>query len=176
MVRNHNWSNNVNSRNVSRRIKGRQTNNSAEIEAAIEAAEIVAERTNADGLVIHSDSRFLQDCWHKFIHKWRRNGWVNQRGETLPNIDELQRMDQAFSHFEQVTIVINKIYNYLDMNFAHCYLIFRCSLKRTQGIRETKEPIFLLKVRFNLELRFHFFPYFNFFRSVSLIRHLGLYA
>ena len=60
--------------NVSRPTKGRQTNNAAEIEAAIEAAHR-AHKAEISKLRINTDSKFLINSAKEWIPKWEANGW-----------------------------------------------------------------------------------------------------
>ncbi|KAG8036247.1 hypothetical protein G9C98_004827, partial [Cotesia typhae] len=62
--------------NVSKPVQGRITNNSAEIEAVIEAAK-VAKDNGLNKIRINTDSKFLINCQTKWMNKWKATGWIS---------------------------------------------------------------------------------------------------
>jgi ribonuclease HI len=73
------------------------TNQRAELTAVILALEKAREQykkmltyPNLD-VTIHVDSKYAIGCMTKWIHKWRRNGWTNRRGEPVANKDLIMR-------------------------------------------------------------------------------------
>lgn len=65
------------------------TNNRMEILAAIEALNLVEERSE---IVIHSDSKYLINAARKWIAGWRRLGWRTKIGSPVKNIDLWQML------------------------------------------------------------------------------------
>ncbi|GAB1604283.1 ribonuclease H1 [Argonauta hians] len=78
--------------NTSERLAGRQTNNRAEIYAAIRAVE-QAKTKNISNLIIKTDSQFLINCITKWLSGWKRKGWKKSSGEEVTNKEELQELD-----------------------------------------------------------------------------------
>ena len=90
------WFDNNHSMNVSRPLRGRATNNRAEIEAVIVAAK-QAIRANIINLHIHTDSKFVLSCVREWISKWECNGWMTAKNEPVVNKRELIRMEKALA-------------------------------------------------------------------------------
>ena len=82
--------------NVSKPLRGRATNNRAEIEAATEAAK-QAKRAGIMNLKIHTDSKFLLSCVKDWIPRWKDNGWMTAKNEPVVNKWELIRMEKALA-------------------------------------------------------------------------------
>jgi len=84
------------SHNVSRPLDSayRQTNNTAEIVAAMEAI-YQAERQGIQNLEIRTDSQFLINCIDWMETKWKLNGWRTASGKQVKNRDELAALDRA---------------------------------------------------------------------------------
>ncbi|CAG5090165.1 Similar to Rnaseh1: Ribonuclease H1 (Rattus norvegicus) [Cotesia congregata] len=85
--------------NVSKPVQGRITNNSAEIEAVIEAAK-VAKDNGINKIRINTDSQFLINCQTKWMNKWKATGWVTSKKEPVSNREELQKMDRVLSELD----------------------------------------------------------------------------
>ncbi|XP_074105676.1 ribonuclease H1 [Cotesia typhae] len=85
--------------NVSKPVQGRITNNSAEIEAVIEAAK-VAKDNGLNKIRINTDSKFLINCQTKWMNKWKATGWVTSKKEPVSNREELQKMDRVLSELD----------------------------------------------------------------------------
>lgn len=81
-----------NPNNLSERLSGRQTNNRAEIYAAMRAIQ----QAKAQGLTelqIYTDSIFLVNCQTKWVKKWKTNGWQSSAGKEVLNREELELLD-----------------------------------------------------------------------------------
>ncbi|KAI0984116.1 hypothetical protein GJ496_003080 [Pomphorhynchus laevis] len=79
--------------NVSERLPGKQTNNRAEIHAAIRALEQCIS-LNKSSITIRTDSQFMIDCMTKWIGKWKSNGWRLSTGEPVKNRSDLEELDR----------------------------------------------------------------------------------
>ncbi|RNA00413.1 ribonuclease H1 [Brachionus plicatilis] len=90
--------------NISKRLNGLQTNNRAEINAAIVAIS-QALTYDASELTIYTDSKFMMNSINDWINKWKKNGWKTSSGESVKNIDDFKRLDDLCSK-----IKINWIY------------------------------------------------------------------
>ena len=75
--------------NVSKTVElnRRQTNNTAEILAVVEAVK-QARVIGALRLRVYSDSKLVVNGWNKSISKWQRDNWKNSAGKPLPNKPE----------------------------------------------------------------------------------------
>ncbi len=82
--------------NVSKKLTGVQTNNRAEITAAIVA--ITQSITyGAHELKIMTDSDFMIRCMTEWIKKWKKNGWKTASGGAVKNVDDLKKLDDLCS-------------------------------------------------------------------------------
>jgi ribonuclease HI len=78
--------------NVSKKLYGQQTNNRAEIIAALIA--ITQSITyGAQELNILTDSEFMIKCVTQWMIKWKNNGWKTSNGDSVKNIDILKKLD-----------------------------------------------------------------------------------
>ena len=60
------------------------TNNRMEMTAVIKALEALIEPCE---VVLHTDSRYVIDGMTKWIHGWKRNGWINASKQPVRNAD-----------------------------------------------------------------------------------------
>ncbi|XP_014778914.1 ribonuclease H1 [Octopus bimaculoides] len=80
-------------KNTSERLDGRQTNNRAEIHAAIRAVE-QAKAKNISNLIVKTDSQFLINCITKWLEGWKKKNWMKSSGEEVINKEDLQELDE----------------------------------------------------------------------------------
>ena len=80
--------------NCSGTFPGRQTNQLAEIHAAIVAIEIAIDE-QMDSLEIYTDSMYLINGATSWIHKWKNNGWMTCSGEPVVSMDKWLELDDA---------------------------------------------------------------------------------
>uniref|UniRef100_A0A915HHT0 Ribonuclease H1 n=1 Tax=Romanomermis culicivorax TaxID=13658 RepID=A0A915HHT0_ROMCU len=83
-----------NPNNLSEPVKGRKTNNCAEIEACCRALE-QAKTLGISRLEIRTDSQFVINCMTKWLDGWKMNGWMTKANEEVKNIVELKRLDEC---------------------------------------------------------------------------------
>lgn len=74
--------------NCSEPVRGKATNNTAEIQAAVHAIQI-AKRAGVKKLLLHTDSEFLINCITKWVRKWQMNGWKVASGNAVKNKEDL---------------------------------------------------------------------------------------
>jgi ribonuclease HI len=68
-------------RNVSKRIKGKQTNNTAELSAIIEVFTILDNEINEGyDIIIYTDSEYSIKCCGPYGEKCSKKGWKNKKG------------------------------------------------------------------------------------------------
>ncbi|KAK7070600.1 Ribonuclease H1 [Halocaridina rubra] len=80
--------------NVSEPVRGRATNNMAEIQAATYAVEL-AEASGFKKVSVHTDSQFMINCMTQWLKGWKKKNWVKSDGEPVKNKDELIALDKA---------------------------------------------------------------------------------
>ncbi|XP_007946321.1 ribonuclease H1-like [Orycteropus afer afer] len=80
--------------NVSERVSGRQTNQTAELKAAHKAIE-QAKSQNMDKLIIETDSKFVIKGMTQWIGNWKQNGWKTASGRDVVNRSDFEKIDQA---------------------------------------------------------------------------------
>jgi ribonuclease HI len=68
------------------------TNNRMELTAAIEALEALVRPTS---ITIVTDSNYVRDGVTKWIHGWKRNGWLTSDRKPVKNEDLWRRLDAA---------------------------------------------------------------------------------
>ncbi|XP_038057606.1 ribonuclease H1-like [Patiria miniata] len=85
------WGDN-NPYNTSERLDGRQTNQRAEIAAAIRAVETAKSR-NIKELTLYTDSKYTMNSMNDWIHRWKVNGWKTAGKKDVLNKQELQTLD-----------------------------------------------------------------------------------
>ena len=84
--------------NCSGTFYGRQTNQVAEIHAAIVAIEIATDE-QADSLRIHTDSMYLINGATSWMDKWWRNNWLTCKGEPVVSKDKWIELEEAMNRF-----------------------------------------------------------------------------
>ena len=78
------------------KLIGEQTNNRAEITAAI-VAITQAVTYGAKELKIMTDSQYMMDCIQVYIIKWKTNGWKTSGRKPVKNADEFKKLDELCS-------------------------------------------------------------------------------
>ena len=93
------WFGNNHHLNCSGTFPGRQTNQRAEIHAAIEAIWIAINQ-QADSLKIHTDSKYLISGANSWIEMWWNNNWLTSRGEPVVSKDKWLELEEAMNRFD----------------------------------------------------------------------------
>ena len=70
------------------------TNNRMELSAAIFALQRLTEPCR---IIIHTDSQYLREGVTKWIHGWKRKGWVTAAKQPVKNVDLWKALDAATS-------------------------------------------------------------------------------
>ncbi|GFR14082.1 ribonuclease H1 [Trichonephila clavata] len=78
--------------NTSKRLTGRQTNNRAEIQAAVYALN-QAKQIGARKVKLYTDSQFLIHAITDWIRKWKTNGWKLVNGDPVVNKDDFLELE-----------------------------------------------------------------------------------
>ena len=83
---NHPW-------NVSKPVKGKQTNNVAEISAVIEAYDLIRDHASSGAqTVIHTDSEYVLKCVGSYGEKQATSGWK----KTIPNKELVRKAYETY--------------------------------------------------------------------------------
>ncbi|XP_069165967.1 ribonuclease H1 isoform X1 [Procambarus clarkii] len=80
--------------NVSEPVKGRATNNTAEIQAATYALEL-SKASGFSKVAVHTDSQFMINCMTSWLKNWKKKNWVKSDGEPVKNKEDLITLDAA---------------------------------------------------------------------------------
>ncbi len=67
------------------------TNNRMELTAVIEALGAL---NRSVPVVLHTDSKYVQQGISQWIHNWKKNGWRTSAKEPVKNVDLWQRLDE----------------------------------------------------------------------------------
>ena len=68
------------------------TNNRMELMAVIQALEAL---TRPADVILHVDSRYVQDGVERWMPRWKRNGWQTRERKPVKNQDLWERLDRA---------------------------------------------------------------------------------
>ncbi|MBH0112545.1 ribonuclease HI [Novosphingobium sp. YJ-S2-02] len=68
------------------------TNNRMEMTAVIRALEVLNQPCS---IVLHTDSKYVIDGITKWIHGWKKRGWVNAAKKPVANAELWQQLDAA---------------------------------------------------------------------------------
>lgn len=93
------WFGDNHSLNLSQPVIGRATNNMAEIQAVMKAAE-QAKKAGIKKLKINTDSKFLISCITQWMPKWKKNGWQTASKQPVINKTELIEMEKALQSLD----------------------------------------------------------------------------
>ena len=91
-------------RNVSRRIGGKQTNNTAELSAVIEVFHVLKDEIEQDkSIVIYTDSEYVVKCCTSFGVKCEKDNWTKKKGE-IPNVELVKEVYSLYKKYENVQV------------------------------------------------------------------------
>jgi len=92
--------------NLSLRLKGRQTNQRAEIESAVMALKQSIEKGLPDVEIV-TDSQYVFDCVTKYMSKWKKD-------ENAINAKDFRRLDLAMRKFGKSNVCWTKVAAHSD--------------------------------------------------------------
>ncbi|XP_023020588.2 ribonuclease H, partial [Leptinotarsa decemlineata] len=87
--------------NISKPVEGKATNNTAEIQACIQALHQLRDQGEKKVKII-TDSQFTINCITKWINNWKRNNWKTASGGAVKNKEDLQKLDEIIKSFSDV--------------------------------------------------------------------------
>lgn len=85
------------SRNKSKKIKGKQTNNTAELTAVIEAINIIK---NSDNYTIFTDSEYVIKCSTTYGEKQNKINW----SKNIPNKSLVKNLYELYNQYDNIKI------------------------------------------------------------------------
>ena len=91
-------------RNVSKRVKGKQSNNTAELSAVIEVFSVLKKEINEKrNVIIYSDSEYVIKCCTSYGEKCEKNNWKKKNGE-IPNVELVRKVYSLYKQFDNVKL------------------------------------------------------------------------
>lgn len=87
--------------NTSKPVPGRQTNNRAEILAAIEAINL-AKSAGITRLNLITDSKFLIQSYYDWMPTWKHNGWMTSKNQPVLHKEEFLDLERAMSDIDAI--------------------------------------------------------------------------
>jgi ribonuclease HI len=94
-------------RNVSKRVTGKQSNNTAELSAVLEVFKVLKEEIDAkEGIIIYSDSEYTINCCGSYGEKCKKKDWKNKKGY-IPNYELVSELYELF--LENPNVIINHV-------------------------------------------------------------------
>ena len=91
-------------RNVSKRVTGKQSNNTAELSAVLEVFKVLKEEIDSKrDIIIYSDSEYTIKCCGSYGEKCKKKGWKNKKGY-IPNHELVSELYELFLINPNVTI------------------------------------------------------------------------
>jgi ribonuclease HI len=97
-------------RNVSRRVIGKQTNNVAELSAILEVFSILEEEIERGDIInIYSDSKYSINSFTLWAIKWEQNNWTKKEWNkstktSIQNLELIKRGYELFNKYNNVNI------------------------------------------------------------------------
>lgn len=91
-------------RNLSKRVDGKQSNNTAELSAVIEVFKVLKEEIDLKrDIIIYSDSEYTIKCCGSYGEKCKKKDWKNKKGY-IPNHELVSELYELFIINPNVTI------------------------------------------------------------------------
>ena len=87
-------------RNVSQRISGKQTNNTAELKAIIGVFHILTDERETTDIQIYTDSEYAIKCAGSYGAKCQKKGWTKR----IPNHPLVQEIYELFQTYPRVQL------------------------------------------------------------------------
>ena len=84
-------------------VKGRATNNSAELIGMLKAFDLVLE-LGVDNIMIFTDSKYVKVGIKTHMKKWSANGWKKASGETIENLELWKRIHKTLERWNNSKI------------------------------------------------------------------------
>ena len=91
-------------RNISKRINGKQTNNTAELSAIIEVFHILKDEIElGKQITIYTDSEYVIRCCTSYGEKCHTSNWKKTKGE-IPNVELVKELYTLYKKYDNVKV------------------------------------------------------------------------
>tara|TARA_Y100001970_G_scaffold286204_1_gene407816 strand:+ start:2221 stop:2823 length:603 start_codon:yes stop_codon:yes gene_type:complete len=91
-------------KNVSKKIIGKQTNNTAELSAVIEVFRVLKEEIEQEkNVIIYTDSEYVIKCCTSYGEKCEKKNWKKKKGE-IPNVELIKSLYSLYNRYNNVQI------------------------------------------------------------------------
>jgi ribonuclease HI len=99
------WFNQGDPRNISNYLRGKPTNNRAELTAILEAlGKVTSELQAGTRIVIHTDSEYSMKCFGEYGRKMESRQWKGLDGNEIPNRDLITRGLPLFRKYNNISL------------------------------------------------------------------------
>tara|TARA_Y100001958_G_C21025168_1_gene400225 strand:+ start:28 stop:558 length:531 start_codon:yes stop_codon:yes gene_type:complete len=89
---------------ISERIKGKQTNQRAELYAILKALESINIK-EYNPIYIYTDSQYSINCITKWIYGWLNNGWLDKKKHPIKNKDIIQSIYNIYKNYSYINFI-----------------------------------------------------------------------
>ncbi|XP_027696202.1 ribonuclease H1-like isoform X2 [Vombatus ursinus] len=86
-------------RNISDTYSGRQTNQSASLEAATKMIE-QAKAQNMDRVTVYTDNQLITKGMNEWVGKWKENGWKTSKNKDVVHKDQFIKLDRMTQNMD----------------------------------------------------------------------------
>lgn len=91
-------------RNISKRINGKQTNNTAELSAVIEVFSVLKDEIEkGKTIIIYTDSQYVLRCCTSYGEKCEKTNWKKKKGE-IPNVELAKKAYYLYKQYNNVKL------------------------------------------------------------------------
>ena len=91
-------------RNISKRINGKQTNNTAELLAVMEVFNVLkTEIEQGEKIIIYTDSDYVMKCCTSYGDKCAKINW-KKKGKEIPNVELVKNLYSLYKQFDNVKL------------------------------------------------------------------------
>jgi len=92
-------------RNESKRVQGKQSNNTGELTAFIRSLEILDSEIKKNTTIhLYTDSEYVVKCVSSYGSKLKRNNWKTEKNQIPPNIELIQKAFNLFQNSKSVKL------------------------------------------------------------------------
>lgn len=101
---------------ISERVKGKQSNNTAELKALIKAHECILEKDKKRLIRIYSDSEYSIKCATSYGRKLEAQNWTSKT-KKIPNLNLVKEVYYLYKPYKNISFI--HIYSHTQLNDVH---------------------------------------------------------
>tara|TARA_B100000427_G_scaffold328129_1_gene340495 strand:+ start:145 stop:939 length:795 start_codon:yes stop_codon:yes gene_type:complete len=91
-------------RNISKRVIGKQTNNTAELSAVIEVFNILSnDIKQGKNIIVYTDSEYVIKCCTSYGEKCEKKNWNKKKGK-IPNVELVKEAYTLYKKFDNIKL------------------------------------------------------------------------